>query len=437
MFRAGVDHQTVPVRVVNEVESLLEVFPSSAAVDGRGRLSIGGCDVEALALQFGTPAFVVDVDMLRRRGLTFRTGLAARWPRSRVVFPCKAFPSVAVVRTLAREGLGCEVVGRGELAVALAAEVDPASIVMHGNAKADEDVAAAVDAGVGTIVIDGGDDIERLERLAPAGQRVLIRVIPDVRADTHEKVLTGHADSKFGLLPDAARIAIDRIERKGRLSLAGVHVHVGSQILDTWPFREAIGRIAALGRFAVYDLGGGLGVRYTPDGSAPSIEDYLDALVDGARRHLPSDAEIVIEPGRSLVAPTCVTLYRVVTVKRGRRILVAVDGGMADNMEVTLYGTRFQPTIATRFGPGTQVDVVGRHCESGDIVALGVSIADPAPGDVLVVPMTGAYCYSLANNYNGALKPPVVFVEEGRAELVVRRETYEEVLVRELTVRHG
>jgi diaminopimelate decarboxylase len=329
---------------------------------------------------------------------------------------------------VAEEGLGCDVAGAGELVHALAAGVDPQRIYLHGNAKTDEDLRRAIEAGVGTVVVDNLDDVARLERLVADEQGVLVRVIPGVRPDTHAAVATGQEDSKFGLAPADARRAIERVRGSDRLRLDGLHVHIGSQILDAAPFGQAVAAIAAFGAFAVYDLGGGLGARYTYAEWPPSVAEYLDVLVGAAREHLPAQARLVIEPGRSVVARAGVTIYRVVTVKRGARTFVAVDGGMGDNLEVSLYGQRFEATVADRVGGGETVDLVGRHCESGDVLSAGVALRDPRVGDVVAVPATGAYCFTMRNGYNGALRPPLVFVRDGDARVVVRRERYEDLL---------
>jgi diaminopimelate decarboxylase len=410
------------------MNDVIELFPPGTEVDAGGELVVGGCRLRDLAGEFGTPAYVVDEAALRSRAREYRDELAARWPDALAIFASKAFPCTAVLRALAEEGLGCDVAGAGELVHALAAGVDPGRIYLHGNAKTDEDLQRAIDAGVGTVVIDNFDDIDRLERVATGEQGVLVRVIPGVRPETHAAVATGQDDSKFGLAADDARRAIERLRGSDRLRLDGLHVHIGSQILDAAPFGRAVHALAALGEFAVYDLGGGLGARYTWSDRPPSVAEYLDVLVGAAREHLPAGARLVIEPGRSLVARAGVTLYRVVTLKRGARTFVAVDGGMADNLEVSLYGQRFEATVADRVRGGDPVDLVGRHCESGDVLAAGVALRDPRVGDVIAVPATGAYCFTMRNGYNGARRPPVVFVRDGDARVVVRREGYEDLL---------
>lgn len=414
---------------------LLDLLPEGSGLDG-AMLTLGGCRVDTLAEQFGTPVLVVAEDALRLRAREYVDELSVRWPSSRVVFASKAFPCTAVQRVMVEEGLGLDVAGGGEILTALKAGVDPGLVVHHGNAKTDEEIGLAVRHGIGLVVVDNGDDVDRLEAAVPPGSRqgVLVRVIPDVSADTHHHVLTGHEDSKFGLARRDAAPLIARIEASPRLRMLGLHVHVGSQILDVQPFADSVAPVAALGQFPVYDLGGGLGSRYTWADRPPSVSAYLDALIGAAKEHLPPAAEIIIEPGRSMVAERAATIYRVTTVKRGVRTFVAVDGGMGDNLEVALFQQRFEAGVAGRFdGPDTEpVTVVGRHCESGDVLVDGVELSAPSVGDLLVVPATGAYCYTMANNYNGNRRLPVVFARGGSARLVVRRETWDDLLARDV-----
>ncbi|MCB0900576.1 MAG: diaminopimelate decarboxylase, partial [Actinobacteria bacterium] len=226
--------------------------------------------------------------------------------------------------------------------------------------------------------------------------------------------------------------AIERIRRESMLDLRGLHAHVGSQILNVDQFEQAIASLAQLERFDVYDVGGGLGIRYIPSDVAPTVDEYAQRLVGAVHRHLGTDVELLIEPGRSMVGPNGLTVYRVATVKRGVRTHVAVDGGMADNLEVSLYGQPFDPSIIDKTGRVEICDVVGRHCESGDTFVAGHELVEPEVGDLLVIPATGAYTFTMSNNYNGALRPPVVFCEDGRARVAVRRETYEELLGRDV-----
>ena len=412
---------------------LSHVFPLGSRLNERGHIEVGGCDTIELSREFGTPAYVVAEDDLRARARAFvQAGCDAGQEDFHVVFASKAFPCTAAYRLMASEGIGVDVAGAGELIMALAGGVDPALIVMHGNAKTPAELRMAVDAGVGLIVIDNTDDIDRLEDLVRSEQRVLVRVIPGVRPDTYDAVATGQAGSKFGLPIPEARAAIARLAHSDKLRLDGLHVHIGSQILDTEPYTRAIEVVAGLGDFDIYNLGGGLGARYTYDDRPPSPEEWIAVLAAAARRVLPGGARIIIEPGRSLVAPFGVTLYRVISVKGEDPRFVAVDGGMADNMEVALYGQRFEATVTSRVGGGAPVELVGRHCESGDRLISGVVLRDPRPGDLVAVAVTGAYCYSLASNYNGAMRPPVVFCRDGDARLVVRRETHADFLARDV-----
>jgi diaminopimelate decarboxylase len=292
----------------------------------------------------------------------------------------------------------------------------------------------AIHHGVGLVVVDNEDDIDRLERIVDPGRRqpCLVRVIPGVQADTYAAVATGHAGSKFGLDPEAARAAIARIRRSRRMRCDGVHTHVGSQILNVDQLAAAVAPIAELGEFDVYDFGGGLGVRYTYADHPPTLDEYAAALVNQARSLLPAQAQILVEPGRSMTAAAACTVYRVTTVKRGEVTHVAIDGGMGDNLEVSLYGQRFEATVVNRLGGGATVNVVGRHCESGDQLIDDVPLQDPVVGDLLAVPVTGAYCYTMSNQYNGARRIPVVLVSDGNPRLVVRRDAWADLLARDV-----
>jgi diaminopimelate decarboxylase len=410
----------------------LSLLPSNAAIDGPDLL-IGGCSLTELAAEFGTPAFIIDEQALRDRARAYVRGLSARHPGGRVCFAVKSFPSASMIRVLADEGLGFDVVGGGELRIALAAGADPAGIVMHGNAKSDADIQAALEAEIGYIIVDGFDDIDRIARLAPRRTPVLLRVSPGIESHTHAALATGGKESKFGVPVERVPEALARMQAAPMIDMRGLHAHIGSQITDLQQFEAEVAALATLGRFEVYDLGGGLGVRYEPGDVAPSIEDYLDRLVPAVHRHLGRGVDLVIEPGRSVVAPAGLTLYRVVTIKQAGRLHVAVDGGMGDNLEHSLYGQRFTPLVVGRWDePEVLADVVGRHCESGDILTPDVVLRGPQVGDLIVVPVTGAYCFTMGNNYNAALRPPVIYCADGTARLGVRRETMDELLAREV-----
>lgn len=413
-------------------DQLLSLFPPSAEVRD-GELTIAGCSATELAAKHGTPLYVYDESALRARARQYADGLQARWSNSMVTWASKSAPCTALYRVMAEEGLGVDVAGGGELVMALAGGVPPERIVMHGNAKTTQEIALAVDANVGLIVIDNFDDIDRLERTVPDEQGVLVRVRPDIEANTYDAVATGHSRSKFGLPLADARRAIARLRSSTRLRLDGVHAHVGSQIFETDPFRRAVEVVSSLGDFPVYNVGGGLGIRYTAADEPAGIDEYLDVITDAARAALPASSRLLIEPGRSMVASAGVTLYRVISVKRNTRTFVAVDGGMGDNLEVALFGQRFEATLANRVGSrGEESVLVGRHCESGDFLADPVYLRDPEVGDLIAVAATGAYCLPLSNNYNGARKPPVVFAHGGQSREVVRRETYGEMLGRDV-----
>ncbi|HLM86486.1 MAG TPA: diaminopimelate decarboxylase [Solirubrobacteraceae bacterium] len=459
--------------------SLSSVFPAGSRLNERGRLEVGGCDTIELAREFGTPAYIVAEDDLRARARAFvQAGADAGHEDFHVVFASKAFPCTAVLELFAQEGLWCDVASGGELHLALHAGFAPARIVMHGNAKSETELCAALEQRVGLIVLDNFDEIDRLARLmgavrpahAPAdgaahvppretphaasharphaagtAQDVLIRVTPDVKGETHEKISTGQADSKFGFGMDQAGEAIARVQAVAGLSLQGLHAHIGSQLLELEPFRREVGELAKLGEFGVWDLDGGLGVRYTErQPEPPSIEEYVGALVQGAQAHgmgAPG-RRLLIEPGRSLCANACVTLYTVESVKQNVSRWVAVDGGMSDNLRPMLYGAPYEAHVADRFllpDPPSRCDgstacvLAGKHCESGDVIVREALLEDPRPGDVIVTPATGAYGYAMANNYNGVPRPPVVFCRDGDARVVVRRERYEDLTGRDVS----
>jgi diaminopimelate decarboxylase len=412
--------------------SLSAAWPIASRLAEDGRLELGGCDAIELAERIGTPAYVLSEDDLRARARAVRTALEERAPGGEVLFASKALPVKAVYRLMAEEGLSCDVASGGELHMALAAGFDPARLYLHGNAKDEGELRYALEAGVGCVVVDNADDVDRLERLAEDRVRVLLRVIPAVAGDTHAFISTGQAESKFGVPLAQAPAMIERLRRSPKLELDGLHVHIGSQLLDLEPFRRAVAALAPLGEFGAYDLGGGLGAAYEAGDDPPSLEEWVDAVVSAVHEHLGAGKRILLEPGRALTANAGVTLYRVVTVKQGPPTWVAVDGGMSDNLRPMLYGARYEAQVADRFGGGTACRIVGKHCESGDVLVRDAELADPRPGDVIATPGTGAYAYAMASNYNGVPRPPVVICRDGEARVVVRRETYDDLLARDL-----
>ncbi len=418
------------------VRQLTSAYPLGSGLDERGRLQLGGCDALELAAEFGTPAYIVSEDDLRARARAFVSAFAAHTDDFRVHFASKAFACTAVARLFREEGIGIDVASGGELAMALRAGFRGAEIELHGNAKTEGELRQAIDAEVGVVVVDNLDEARLLQRLLAEEdrcQRVQLRIAPGVSPDTHPSISTGGPNTKFGLnLQDAAR-AIELLSGDRRIDVEGLHFHIGSQILELAPFREALQRVtAALGTdFPVWNLGGGLGVAYGPDEQPPSIEDYAAAKVAMVEELCGPGKTVVDEPGRALTANSTVTLYTVQSVKENVATWVGVDGGMSDNLRPMLYAAKYEIEIADRFGGATPCIVTGKHCESGDVLVRDALLADPRPGDVLVTPATGAYGFSMANTYNGQPRPPVVFVSEGDARLVVRRETHEDLFSRD------
>ena len=423
---------------VAAAQQLSHVYPLGAHLDGRGRLQLGGCDALELAREFGTPAYVVDEDDLRARARAFLSAFAAHTDDFAIHFASKAFACTAVARVMAEEGIGCDVASGGELTMALKAGFAPEDVELHGNAKTEDELRLALDAAIGTIVVDNLDEIGLLTRLLEergASQRVQLRIAPGVSPDTHPSISTGGPNTKFGLnLADAAR-ALEQLAGSSAVEVEGLHFHIGSQIMELAPFRAALERVtAALGTdFPVWNLGGGLGVAYGPEQhQPPSIEDYAAAKVAMVAELCGPGKRVVDEPGRALTANSTVTLYTVQSVKRNVATWVGVDGGMSDNLRPMLYGAHYEVEVADRFGGDTPCIVTGKHCESGDVLVRDALLADPRRGDVLVTPATGAYGFSMANTYNGQPRPPVVFVSGGDARLAVRRERYEELFSRDV-----
>lgn len=416
--------------------SLSHVFPLGSRVNEQGRLEVGGCDTIELAREFGTPAYVVAEDDLRARARAFvQAGADSGHSDFGVVFASKAFPCTAVLALFAEEGLWCDVASGGELHLALNAGFPARRILMHGNAKSVSELRMALNAGIGLIVLDNFDEIERLAALVAPGarQKVLIRVTPDVRGDTHEKISTGQANSKFGFSMDDMPAAIERVRSVEGLELDGLHAHIGSQLFELAPFERAAAALSAIGTFPTWDLGGGLGVAYTSEQKPPEIEEYVAAVVGAAHEHgLAADARLLIEPGRSLTANAGVTLYTVESVKRNVSTWVAVDGGMSDNMRPMLYGAVYEAHVADRLGGDTQCVLAGKHCESGDVIVKDALLDDPRPGDVIVTPATGAYGFAMSSNYNGVPRPPVVLCKDGHARVVIRRESMQDLTARDV-----
>jgi diaminopimelate decarboxylase len=405
--------------------AVTHVFPLGSRLNEQGRLEVGGCDVVELAREFGTPAYVYAEDDMRARARAYLDAFRGHTERFEVIFASKAFPSVASYRLFADEGLSVDVASGGELHLALAGGYDPARIYMHGNNKAPRELDEALEAGVGHIVVDSFDEIERLRG---RDAKVLLRVVPGIKPATHAYIQTGQEDSKFGFGIDDVPRAVDACRGAG-LDLRGLHAHIGSQVFELEAFERVAEVLAGLGDWPLLNLGGGLGIAYTAEDRPPSVEEYVEALL----RHAPEGVTVLCEPGRSLVGNAGVTMYTVGTVKRipGVRTYVAVDGGMSDNLRPMLYGARYEAEIADRFGGDVVCTIAGMHCESGDVLVRDAVLDDPRVGDVLVIPATGAYGHAMANTYNAVPRPPVIFCRDGDARVVVRRETYDDLTLRD------
>lgn len=425
----------------------LSLAPASARIEADGSLSVGGVSLVGLAAEFGTPLYVYDEAELRARCREYRAGFGAG-----VAYASKAFLCTAMARLVAEEGLDLDVATGGELHVALHAGFPADRIVFHGNNKSDAELRAALSAGVGRIVADSFDELDRLEAQTTGtfgtagGDRpvgVLVRVTPGVEAHTHEFIETGTDDSKFGfgLHSGDALGAARRVIASGSLRFAGLHCHIGSQVFRVDSFAAAVDRMVGLvldvetATGATVDelnLGGGLGVRYLSSDEGPSIAQHAAGLHEMVAKAIAahgvrSRPQLTVEPGRSIAGPSGLTLYTVGTIKTipGVRTYVAVDGGMSDNIRPVTYGARYEAFLPGRVGAARPrvVTVAGKHCEQGDVLVRDAQLpADVVVGDILATPVTGAYAHSMASNYNKILRPAVVFVHDGGARLVVRRE---------------
>ena len=414
----------------------LHLLPSTATIDGGGELTIGGTRLTDLATTYGTPLFVYDEAHLRAR---CQEAVAA-FGVDNVTYASKAFLCVAMARLAHEEGLLIDVATGGELHVALTAGVPATRLVLHGNNKSSDELRMAIAAGVHRIVVDSFDELDRLDALHAAGSRapdVLLRITPGVHAHTHEYIATGQDDSKFGftLSTGAAAAAIDRASQSRAVNLIGLHCHIGSNVFLAESFAKAATVMAALANplgLAELVLGGGLGVAYIEGEEAPTLSAW-GSVLQRSCRDAGVTARVVVEPGRSIVATAGVTLYTVGTIKQlpGIRTYVSVDGGMSDNPRPVLYGSGYEaflPRAAMAQRP-TSARLVGKHCESGDILIVDASLPDDlAVGDILCTPVTGAYGYTMASNYNKVPRPAVVFVRDGESRLVVRRETYDDLV---------
>jgi len=415
------------------------LLPDNASTDAEGRLSIAGSDVIDLAAEYGTPLFVYDEDHVRAR---CREAVAA-FPDG-VAYATKAFLCTAMARLAVEEGMDLDVSTGGEIHVAMAAGVPGERLVFHGNNKSTRELAAAVEVGVGRIVIDSMAEIDKLEDVlhhTNGTASVMLRINPGIEAHTHDFLQTGATDSKFGvsIAGGLAADAAERISRSDALRLVGVHAHVGSQVFDVSSFSKAVEILASfVGPMDVDELsiGGGLGVPYVEGESAPTITEW-GAAIRAAAESAGITQRITAEPGRAIVARGAITLYTAGTIKEipDVRTYVSVDGGMSDNPRPVLYGSGYEVFLprATTADRDRDIRLVGKHCESGDVIVWRGSVPGELDvGDILATPVTGAYGHSMGSNYNMVLRPPVVFVRDGQVRLVVRRETYDDLLARDL-----
>jgi diaminopimelate decarboxylase len=430
------------------------VLPDSATVNQQGHLEVGGCSLTQLATEFGTPLYVYDEATIRNRAREYTRGLQTAYPgASRVCYAAKAYCAPWLLQLLADEGLGLDVVSGGELYVARASGFPPERIYFHGNNKSEDELWLALDIGVHRVVVDNLEEVERLSRLATdlrKTQSVLLRVAPGVQAHTHEHIATGVVDTKFGvnIQTGAAEHVASAIQAASGLKLVGLHAHIGSQVFEVEPYQQTIERVVQLAarlrdtfgfNLEEFSPGGGFGMRYTPDDPEPlapplATRALAEALCTSAHRHgfgaaLPS---LTIEPGRSIVGPSAVALYRVGSIKhiQGVRTYVAVDGGMADNIRPATYGARYTALLANRANeqPTDTLAIAGRYCESGDVLIRDVKLPVPRVDDLVAIPGSGAYQLAMASNYNLSQRPAVVVVRDGKARLVRRRETYDDLL---------
>ncbi len=425
----------------------ISLFPITAEVNESGHLVIGGCDCVALAGEFGTPLYVFDEAGLRQRCAEFREEFGRRYPDTTVIYASKAFINKALVLLFHEEGLGLDVVSAGEMGIAHAAGFPMARVYFHGNNKSPEELGQALEWQVGRIVVDNFHELVMLDKMA--GERgsiasILLRLTPGIDPHTHQYNTTGTVDSKFGFTLADWGEAVSQAMAAANLSLVGLHFHLGSLIYEVEPYQQALRVVldfaAEMKRtrgfeLSELDIGGGFAIPYTLDCPAPPISAYAEVITslirDRCRELELALPRLIIEPGRSVVGRSGVALYQVGAIKDipGVRCYVCVDGGMGDNIRPALYGARQEAVVANRMRDGEEgkVTLAGKYCESGDILIRDVSLPPVSPGDIIAVADCGAYCLPMSSNYNAAFKPAVVMVRQGRARLIRRRETLDDL----------
>ena len=427
----------------------LSLFPQTAAINGRDHLAVGGCDTVELAGLFGTPLYVFDESTLRNKCREYRQEFSRRFAATTVIYACKAFINPALAQLLNEEGIGLDVVSSGEMSIARSVSFPPERVYFHGNNKTGEELEMALDWGIGRIVVDNFRELDLLGKLASERgikQDILLRLSPNVDPHTHAYVATGVLDSKFGfpIVTGQAEDALKRALESASLNLVGLHFHLGSPLFETEPYVEAIDivlRFAAemkkLHGFEMRELntGGGFAIQYLLDSPPPPVGSYAEAIISamlGRCSDLGLDQpQLVIEPGRAIVGQAGVALYRVGGNKDipGIRKYVFVDGGMGDNIRPPLYGSRYEAMVANKLGAEEteEVTIAGKYCESGDILIRDVHLPRLEDGDVIAMPACGAYCLSMASNYNAGRRPPILLINDGTARLIRRGETYEDL----------
>jgi diaminopimelate decarboxylase len=425
------------------------IFPLTSRTNTLHHLEIGGCDVVTLAREFGTPLYVFDDEHLRARALEIRDAFQARWQNSLILYATKAYFSPYLARIYKDSGLGIDVTSEGELEIARRVDFPRSKVYLHGNNMTSAEIRAALAMGVEHVIIDNLDEIDLLERIAVelhAAPRVLLRLAPAIDPHTHRYLATGVAESKFGLsiaTGDALRAACLVTRRSPHLLLVGLHVHIGSQIFELDPYRDAV---AAVLKFAhelkdvigfeleELDLGGGWGVAYTEEQRPLAIEEVANSIVSALRnsQFKIQNSKLLFEPGRTLIAQSAVALYTIGAVKEipGVRTYVSVDGGMGDNIRPALYGAPYTARVANRMGeaPAQRVAIAGRYCEQGDILIEEVALPRVQAGDLIAIPCAGAYQIPMASNYNLIPRPAVIAVRDGEPRTIRRRETIDDML---------
>ena len=426
----------------------LSLFPLTAEVNRQGHLVIGGCDCLDLVREFGTPLYVFDEDTLRSKCAGFKKEFGSRYADTVILYAAKAFMNRALVNMFKEEGLGLDVVSKGEMYIAHSVDFPMVKVYFHGNNKSTEELNQALEWKVGKIVVDNFHELEMLSALARekgVKQDILLRLTPGVDPHTHKFISTGITDSKFGFPLVTAEDAISRAMRAANLNLVGLHFHLGSQIFEAEPYVEAIGVVLDLAAkmkskvgfvLKELDIGGGIGVQYTLDNPAPPVSHYAEKIVaklTGKIKELKlAPPQLVIEPGRAMVCQAGVALYTVGAVKDipGVRHYVSVDGGMGDNIRPAIYGAKYEALLANRATAKDEkkVTIAGKFCESGDILIRDIVLPEMSTGDILAIPDSGAYCLAMASNYNASLRPTVVLVQKGKPYLIRRRETLEDIV---------